>query len=146
MNPYLRDLLSQPAALRKALENYSASALEMIKLSSFDRIILSGMGSSLYAAYPACIELSKQSVPVHHVNAAELLHSLNGMIGARSLLWLNSQSGRSAELVNLIKRLQPGTAGGLLAFVNDLSSPMALRADVCVPIHAGQEATVSTKT
>jgi glucosamine--fructose-6-phosphate aminotransferase (isomerizing) len=146
MNAYIRDILSQPATLREALDRYSTSALAKIELGNFDRIILSGMGSSYYAAYPALIELSKQPVPVQLVNAAELLHSLRGMIGPRSLLWLNSQSGRSAELVHLLEQVKSTPAGYLLTFVNNLSSPMGVGGDVSVPIHAGEEATVSTKT
>jgi glucosamine--fructose-6-phosphate aminotransferase (isomerizing) len=83
---------------------------------------------------------------VQLVNASELLHSFIGMIGTRSLLWLNSQSGRSAELVHLLERIKTGRPGCSLSFVNDSSSPMAERADVCIPVHAGEEATVSTKT
>ena len=146
MNAYIRDILSQPATLRAVLDNYSFSALERVNLTEFDRIIISGMGSSFYAAYPAWIELSKQSVPVQLVNAAELLHSLHGLIGSRSLLWLNSQSGRSAELVHLLHEVQTRPPGGLLTLVNDVSSPMRQKADICIPIHAGEEATVSTKT
>jgi glucosamine--fructose-6-phosphate aminotransferase (isomerizing) len=146
MNLYIRDILSQPNTLRAALDHYSKSTLATIDFQDFDRIILSGMGSSYNAAYPALIELSKQSIPVQLVNAAELLHSLTGMIGTRSLLWLNSQSGRSAELVHLFERIKSTPPARLLTFVNDLSSPMAQRADVCVPIHAGEESTVSTKT
>ena len=146
VNPYIADILAQPAALRDALERYSPAALEKIKLTDFDRVLISGMGSSYNAAYPALIRLSNQSKPVQLVNAAELLHSLNGMIGTRSLLWLNSQSGRSAELVHLLERFRPRPPACLLTFVNDLSSPMAERADVCIPVHAGAEATVSAKT
>src|SRR6266487_1627838 len=146
MNPYISDILSQPGTLRNALDRYSKTPLANINLADFDRIILSGMGSSFNAAYPAFIELSKQSVPVQLINAAELLYSFSGMIGTRSLLWLNSQSGRSAELVHLLKRAQSTPPVRLLTFINDLSSPMAQRVDVCTPIHAGEEATVSTKT
>ena len=146
MNPYIADILLQPAVLRDALENYSTTLLEKINLSDFDRIIISGMGSSYNAAYPALIQLSGQATPVQLVNAAELLHSLNGMIGTRSLLWLNSQSGRSAELVHLLDRIKTRPPACILSFVNDTSSPMAERADVCIPIRAGEEATVSTKT
>jgi len=146
MNLYIRDILSQPATLRVALDRYAKTNLEKLNLADFDRIILSGMGSSFNAAYPALMELSRQSVPVQLVNAAELLHSLSGMIGSRSLLWLNSQSGRSAELVHLLERIQPAPPGGLLTFVNDVASPMAERADICMPIYAGEESTVSTKT
>ena len=146
MNPYISDLLSQPATLRAALDHYSTSALDKINLAEFDRIILSGMGSSYNAAYPALIELAKQPVPVQLINAAELLHSLSGMIGTRSLLWLNSQSGRSAELVHILERIRSAPPACLLTFVNDVSSPMAEQADLCIPIHAGEESTVSTKT
>src|SRR5512141_1361238 len=146
MNPYINDILSQPSALRHALDNYSTTLLEKIKLSDFDRVIISGMGSSYNAAYPSLIQLSAQATPVQLINAAELLHSLNGMIGTRSLLWLNSQSGRSAELVHLLERVETQRPSRILSFVNDVSSPMAESADVCIPIHAGEEATVSTKT
>jgi len=145
MNQYIQDILSQPAALRDVLDQYSTSALEKIKLSGFDRVIISGMGSSYNAAYPAFIKLSNQPVPVQLVNAAELLHSFIGTITPRTLLWLNSQSGRSAEPVRLLERL-PHPPACLLTCVNDVFSPMAKRADVCIPIHAGIEDTVSTKT
>lgn len=145
MNQYIQDILSQPAALRDALDKYSTSALEKTKLSDFDRVIISGMGSSYNAAYPAFIELSKQPVPVQLVNAAELLHSFAETISPRTLLWLNSQSGRSAEPVRLLEKL-PHAPACLLTCVNDGSSPMAERADICIPIHAGKEDIVSTKT
>ena len=146
MNPYIEDILSQPAALREALTKFSTAALERINLAEFDRVIISGMGSSYFAAYPGWIKLSKQATPAQLLNAAELLHSLPGMIGTRSLLWLNSQSGRSAELVHLLERIESRPPARLLTFVNDVASPMGERADVCVPIHAGEEASVSTKT
>jgi glutamine---fructose-6-phosphate transaminase (isomerizing) len=145
MNQYIQDILSQPNALRDALDKYSKSAMGKINLSDYDRIIISGMGSSYNSAYPAFIKLSTQSVPVQLVNAAELLHSFAGTVGPRTLLWLNSQSGRSAEPVRLLEKLSQPPAC-LLTFVNDVSSPMAERANVCIPIHAGVEDTVSTKT
>ena len=129
MNPYIADILSQPAGLREALENYSPNALydihNRLRRGDIDQIILSGMGSSYYAAFPALIQLASQATPVQLINAAELLHSLNGMIGTRSLLWLNSQSGRSAELVHLLEHIKTAPPACTLTFVNDLTSPMA---------------------
>ncbi len=46
MNPYIAEILSQIAFLRAALDWYSITALEAIRLTNFDPIILSGMGSS----------------------------------------------------------------------------------------------------
>ena len=102
MNPYISDILSQPAALRNAVENFSTSSLiqitERIQKGVFDRIIITGMGSSFNAAYPAYIQLSNLPIPVLHLNAAELVHFLSRLVRPRTLLWANSQSGRSAEL------------------------------------------------
>ncbi len=150
MNPYLVDLLDQPNALRNLLTNYPQQALDGVNKRlirrEFDHIIITGMGSSFNAAYPALIRLSNQSTPVQFINSAELLHYLNGIIRPHSLLWMNSQSGRSAEIVHLLDNLPTLSPGCILAFVNDGSSPLATRADVCINIHAGPEATVSTKT
>ena len=119
LNSYIRDILSQPSALRTALEKVSLAALQEINLADIDRIIISGMGSSFSAAYPAQIELSRQLTPVQLVNAAELLHSLRSTSGTRTLLWLNSQSGRSAELVHLLEHIESQPPALLLTFVND---------------------------
>jgi len=150
MNPYIADILDQPSALRNLLNNYSPSALGKVLVQldddQFKRIIVTGMGASLNAAYPAVIRLSGHSVPVQFINAAELLHYLDGAIETRSLLWMNSQSGRSAELVHLLDRIEAHRPDCILTFVNDVSSPLASFADVCLNIHAGLEATVSTKT
>jgi glutamine---fructose-6-phosphate transaminase (isomerizing) len=152
MNPYIADLLDQPSALRNLLGQYPKSALgninKNLKAGKYDRIIITGMGSSLNAAYPAAIRLCDLSAAVQYINAAELLHYTNKMIGDRSLLWMNSQSGRSAELVHLLDHLKTLNTkpASILTFVNDGTSPMASHAEVCLEIHAGLEATVSTKT
>jgi len=150
MNPYIADILSQPDALRKAAHNSSPAALgaipQRIQKGEIDRIVITGMGASFNAAYPAYIQLSGLPVPVLHVNAAELVHFLGGLIGTRTLLWINSQSGRSAELLHLLERIESTPPACLLACVNDESSPLASAADICLPIHAGPETTVSTKT
>jgi glucosamine--fructose-6-phosphate aminotransferase (isomerizing) len=150
MNPYISDILSQPDALRTAINKFSAHSLDIIyrdlNNGKFDHIIMTGMGSSYNACYPACLQLAGLSIPVTLISTAELLHFYRGQIGARTLLWLNSQSGRSAELVHLLERIKTTPPACILASVNDETSPMAYAADVCLPIHAGAETTVSTKT
>mgnify|MGYP003336748284 FL=1 len=58
-----------------------------------------------------------------------------------------SQSGRSYETVAAVERLR-GLAPALpaVAVVNDLASPLAAAADVALPLLAGSEANVATKT
>jgi len=150
MNPYISDILSQPAALRNAVDNFSPYLLDSIQKSldagEFDRIIITGMGASYNAAYPAYLEFIHLSIPVMLVNAAELLHYMDGLIGPRTLLWINSQSGSSVELLRLLERIASNPPACILACVNDETSPLASAADICLPIHAGPETMVSTKT
>lgn len=150
MNPYIQDILAQPAALRLALSNFSVENLGRVQQgldqNEFDRILVTGMGASYNAAYPAYLDLTSLPIPVMLVNAAELLHYSAGQIGGRSLLWLNSQSGRSIEVVRLLEKAQAAPPACILASVNDIESPLAVAADACLPIHAGEEATVSTRT
>jgi glucosamine--fructose-6-phosphate aminotransferase (isomerizing) len=150
MNPYITDILSQPEALRAALRNFSVEPLDLliqrIGRNELDRILITGMGASYNAAYPAFLQLTSQPIPVMVANTAELLHYSTGLISSRTLLWMNSQSGRSVELVRLLEKTQITPPACVLACVNDVSSPLGLAADVCLPIHAGVEATVSTRT
>jgi glucosamine--fructose-6-phosphate aminotransferase (isomerizing) len=149
-NPYITDILAQPAALRAALENYPADALvplcTRLGAGEFRRIVLTGMGSSYNAAYPAWLKLLALPIPAVHVNSAELLHYGQEMMDAHTLLWINSQSGRSVEVVRLLEGLADQRPAFQLSMSNDSESPMARSADLAIPICAGAEATVSTKT
>ena len=150
MSPYINDILAQPGALRDALKHYPAEAIDPLRArlskGEFDRIVLTGMGSSFNAAYPAWVNLLSLPLPVVLVNAAELLHYGQSMLTSRTLLWINSQSGRSVEIVRLLEALKDRRPAFQLSMTNYLDSPMALNADLAVPIAAGAEATVSTKT
>ena len=148
--PYILNILEQPAALQSALAGFSADSLaplaDRLQSGEFSRLILTGMGSSHNAAYPAWLKLTALPIPVLHLNTAELLHYGRGLLDGRTLLWMNSQSGRSAEVVRLLEDLKDQPPAFLLSLTNDLESPLARSADLVVPLLAGPEATVSTKT
>ncbi|MBN1267548.1 MAG: SIS domain-containing protein [Anaerolineales bacterium] len=150
MNPYIGNILEQPAALRRLVESFTPQPLELIlsafKRNRYDRIILTGMGASYSAACPTEIALSQLPIPVILVNSSELVHYKADLIGPRSLVWMNSQSGRSAELVHLLEVLKSTPGADVLVCVNERDSPLAHGADLCLPIFAGPEATVGTKT
>jgi glutamine---fructose-6-phosphate transaminase (isomerizing) len=132
--------------VEKFLPSLLQTMIHRIHAGGFDRIVMTGMGASYNAAYPAYLELSHLPIPVALVNAAELVHYMDGFVGRRTLLWVNSQSGRSAELVHLLGRIKLTPPACILACINDETSPLASAADIRLPIHAGPEATVSTKT
>jgi len=152
-NPYILDILSQPASVQSALDRFDPSPLSplaaAIQRGDFDRILISGMGASLYASYPTWLTLAAAGSPAIWMDTAELIHHAPGIITPRTLLWLSSQSGKSAEIVQALEIARPAA---LLATVNDLESPLAKAVESVgglsarVLIHAVVEQTVSTRT
>ncbi len=149
-NPYLQDILSEPESLRAALRAFSPEPLagltERLRKGEFANIVLTGMGASYCAAYPAWLRLTASGIPVSWVETSELLHYSPGLVTARSLLIAISQSGYSAEIQSLVAEGSATRPAALLGVTNDLDSPLARRADLALPIHAGTESTVSTRT
>jgi glucosamine--fructose-6-phosphate aminotransferase (isomerizing) len=103
------------------------------------------MGSSLDALYPTYVALAAAGVPAWHVETGELLHHMPALVTSRTLLWVASQSGRSAEVVALLDEVAERRPA-LLALTNATSSPLATSADAVVDIAAGSEGVVATKT
>jgi glucosamine--fructose-6-phosphate aminotransferase (isomerizing) len=135
-NPYILDILSQPDALKTALDQFDPVPLsplaKAIRDNDFDRILITGMGGSLYASYPIWLMLAETGLPALWVDTAELIHHTPALVTPKTLLWMVSQSGKSAEIVSAID-LKPGS---LLATVNDLESPLAKAGQYHVPIRA----------
>ncbi len=148
--PYVRDILSQPQALRAALQDYPASALQplagALAAGSYDRLLITGMGASLNAAYPTLLDLSALPIAVQWVETAELAHFARQQISRKTLLWIVSQSGRSAEIVRLLEVCREHRPAALIAVTNDTASPLAAAAHALLPLNAGAEHTVSTRT
>jgi len=155
-NPYVQDILSQPDSLRGALTQFNETPLrplaDAIQRGYFDRILLTGMGASLYAAYPAWLTLARAGLPAIWVDTSELIHHTPELITSRTLYWLFSQSGRSAEIVSALDFSLLPRPGALLATVNDLESPLAKAIEAfdgfsaLIPVNAATEKTVSTRT
>jgi glutamine---fructose-6-phosphate transaminase (isomerizing) len=166
-NPFLADILAQPATLRRVLENIDLAVLlpvaDALRRGAIQRIVLTGMGSSLYALYPAWLRLADAGLPAVWVDAAELLHAAPGLLTPGTLLWVASQSGWSAEIVTLLDRVRRlsndgRSLAGLVAIVNDLESPLAHAASpdapavkggldgVLLPLHAGPEGPLTAHT
>ena len=155
-NPYILDILSQPPAVKAALENFDPTPLAplatAVQRGDFDRLVLTGMGGSLYAGYPTWQMLAAAGLPVVWVDTAELIHHMPRLVTPRTLLWLFSQSGKSAEIVSALDFERVQRPAAFLAAVNDLESPLAKAVksfegpSAQVPIQAEVEKTVSTRT
>jgi glucosamine--fructose-6-phosphate aminotransferase (isomerizing) len=149
-NPYILDILSQPDALKAALEQFDPAPLALlakaIRGNEFDRILITGMGGSLYASYPIWLTLAQAGLPALWVDTAELIHHAPKLVTSKTLVWMVSQSGKSAEIISAIDYERTPKAAALIALVNDMESPLAKAAQYQVPIFAGAEHSVSTRT
>ena len=124
---YEQDMLDQPAALEAHVSQALPHAIASLDLSQFDRIILTGMGSSDYATIPFELMLARLGLPVWRIQTGRLLETPQ-LITARTLLWMTSQSGRSGETVALIDRLPNRQTLTLISTTNDPTSPLAAAA------------------
>lgn len=143
---YLDDIHEQPAALHRQATAALPEALHAVDLGGYDRIVLTGMGSSDYAAIPIERTLASRGLPVLRIDSGRLL-DVPQRVTNRSLVWATSQSGRSGEVAALADVLvgahRPAT---LIGTTNDAASPLAQMSDIVLELHSGTEATVSTKS
>lgn len=145
-NPFIADIRSQADGLRRVLAAGTALPVDTLAAVRFDRIVLSGMGASLFALYPAWLACVRAGLPAWWVEAGELLQDGWGLITDRTLLFLTSQSGTSAEIVALLEALEHRRPACVLAVTNVADSPLARGADVVVPIVSGKEYSISTRS
>jgi fructoselysine-6-P-deglycase FrlB-like protein len=145
LTPFESDISGEPEALRRLASSPPPAGLDGIDLDDFERIVFSGMGSSHVAAHPTWRRLVAAGRPAWWLSAPLVLDRPE-ILDAGTLLVLTSQSGRSGEIVALLERLPHAGGRRLIAVTNDALSPLAEAADVVVELHAGDEATVSTKS
>ncbi len=141
--PFERNIAEQPDALRAFAHAGPVPGLAGLDASGYDRIVLTGMGSSHHAALPTWRRLAGRGLPAWWADTGQLLDT-PALVTGHTLLVVTSQSGASGEVVSLLAAgPRPAT---LVAVTNDGASPLAAAADLVVGLHSGDEATVSTKS
>ncbi len=151
MSAFNEDIRAQGAVLERVLAAYAGPDGERLVaarllLGQHPTVVLTGMGSSLAAARTAVHRLASAGIPTSAHEAGELLHYGIDDLPQDALVVLVSQSGRSAETVALAHQIRRSGRARLVAVADDLASPLAQEADVCLPLYVDGEATVSTKT
>ncbi len=150
---YLDEIMEQPAlfaALSRGLPAGVAGDLAQVQhglgAGAFDRILLTGMGSSLYGAYPVYLRLAQsQSIPVLLLDASELVQQVPEVISSRELMIAISQSGESGEIVELT-RVADRRPATVISVTNLSGNALANWADIPLTSNAGPELTVSSKS
>ncbi|MFC7755178.1 SIS domain-containing protein [Tsukamurella soli] len=142
--PFELDIAEQPDALRRLAAAGAPDGLRALAGRSWERIVLTGMGSSHFAGLPTWRALVAAGRPAWWVDAGQLLDTPE-LLTPGTLLVATSQSGASGEVVELLGRVR-GTGVTVVGVADDESSPLATGVDLRLPLHSGPEATVSTKS
>jgi glutamine---fructose-6-phosphate transaminase (isomerizing) len=146
---YFRDLLSQPQALSETISQLKESKqlrgfATLLRKRKFKSVLLTGMGSSLHGLNPLLLQLSEADSPVTLVETSELVYYRRNLLKPDSLVIAVSQSGRSAEVIRLLKENRRRSP--IIAVTNTADSPLARSSDAVVLTRAGEEFSVSCKT
>jgi len=150
MTPLMEEILQQPDALsgvRKFYASPGAIPLNIRKKLGISRetiVVFTGMGSSLHAAYPAQAYLTAMGYRALVWEAAELLHHHLKVLTPNTLLVAVSQSGESVEVTRLLEVIPKKV--NVIAVTNVESSQLAKQGNLLLPMMAGVQASVSTKT
>lgn len=146
---YLRDILSQPEALQSTFETLSESkALRSLAAGlskgKFQRIVLTGMGSSFHALHPLNLQLISHGFTAIMAETSELIHYKDRFFDPKTLIVAVSQSGQSAEMVRLAEVNRKRSA--VIAVTNTPASALVEHATAALFTQAGHEFSVSCKT
>lgn len=143
LSPFEQNIQEQPDALRTLSGAEPDPRLAEIVGRGWERIVLTGMGSSHTVGLPTWRALAQAGRAVWNVDAGQLLDT-PGILTTDTLLIATSQSGASGEIVELLER--GPAAGALVSITANDDSPLARAAHVNLPLLSGAEATVSTKS
>lgn len=146
MNTLYREISEQPEVFRRIAKAYvNEETFEAWYEDHPGTIYLTGMGSSLFAAYPAYLYLLSRGFPVVYIDASELLHYGLPGVRDRDTLLVVSQSGESYEVLQILHRLT--SRPRILAFTASPKSTLAQKAHQVFDVLSGTEyAVTSTKT
>ena len=108
----LDNILAQPASHRAVLALHQGGARANLRVcagkirNAQGRVIVTGMGGSLFAAVPAVSHLHQQGYLAQAVESAELLHYGSAHLRAADLGIVISRSGESIEPVLLAEKMR----------------------------------------
>jgi glutamine---fructose-6-phosphate transaminase (isomerizing) len=145
---YFRDLIAQPAALEATLAwlrhgNRWSETRRFVTSRKWQRIVLTGMGSSFHVLHPLHLQLIANGVSALMLETSELVHYGAHLCDEDTLLVVVSQSGSSAETLRL---LDLNRRAPILAITNTQDGELARQADCVLLSQAGVEFSVSCKT
>lgn len=148
--PLLENILQQPEALAAVLLYQLGEGQEALEraaqlLRSKKRIVLSGMGASLFAVIPFQYALAEHGFEVTASETAELLYFLPSAIDRDTAVVLVSRSGESVEVIKLLPRLRECGAA-VVGVVNVPGAALSAGANQAVVVGSPADQLVAIQT
>ena len=103
------------------------------------KVVMMGIGKTGIIAHKMAASFASTGTPSIFVNAAEAVHGDLGMINAKDVAILVSNSGATNEILNIIDPLHR-LGCTIIAMTGHMESPLAQRADYALSIHVDTEA------
>lgn len=149
MSRFLEEIDELPSALLRMVEFYRGDGRERLnvwaeKMRYRNQVLFSGMGTSKFSPLVVRHRLSARGITCHTVDTGEWLRYPIPLPDERGLVVLISQSGESVEIKHLVERNMAGS--DYIAITNDEHSTLARDAALVLPLCAGEEAAITTKT
>ncbi|NVK56918.1 MAG: KpsF/GutQ family sugar-phosphate isomerase [Alteromonadaceae bacterium] len=130
--------LAAIAALKEKFDDNFTKACNLL-LNCEGKVVVCGMGKSGHVGNKIAATLASTGTPAFFMHPGEANHGDLGMLGKKDILLAISNSGETAELLNLlpvVKRLNVP----VIAITNRVNSTLGKHADVVLDIGVEQEA------
>jgi glutamine---fructose-6-phosphate transaminase (isomerizing) len=147
---FLEEIQQQPEALREVLAFYRSGEERRLQAAKElcnrkeGPLLFTGMGSSFFAPLAIRGELVAAGYRAEIRDAGELLHYSLEEIAEETVLLAVSQSGESAETRKVVEKVQSEVS--LVTMTNEMESCLGKYGEVVLPMCAGAEEAISTKT
>ena len=143
-----QDIRNQADSLTGVLRHQCCEGLPAILeaaslLRSAKRVLITGMGASMFASIPLEYALCARGIDATVIEAAELLHYLHSAF--RDALWIVvSRSGESIEIKRLLETA--GNGQTIIGVTNEPKSTLAQQAQVALHIGSQPDEMVAIQT
>ncbi len=144
-SPLLDNIRAQPVALRQVSEYQLGAgreallrAAELIRASK--RVVVSGMGASLFAAIPLACSLGAEVI-----ESSELLYFRTQVLSRDTTVVLVSRSGESVEVTKLLRILKQRNCA-VIGVTNVPGSTLALEATHAIILNSPADQLVAIQT
>ncbi|MGB4588062.1 MAG: SIS domain-containing protein [Clostridiaceae bacterium] len=151
MNGFIEEVCTQGKLMKEVIRYYKNDGLKLIeniaeefKTKGMNKVILSGMGSSLYAMDSVRGYLTGKGIRTLSFSAFELSRFQFNHIDDKTLVVVISQSGTSAEVIELVEKVKAVTT--VVGIYNNEGCKLSEMVDFALPIKANKEFSITSKT